>query len=657
MNKSIQKIAIYPAIGIARLGNAPVFNDDDYFLGPELSDHFPIPENGFKDEQGRIRKQAAKFRLYAYDQAGKVVQEITYGEDIEKIEWRVHLANRKSAWYQFHNALDLPGDQPIPGEFRNKNISSRSSLVIDAGVVRIAGTSQKGKSEYQLDKGRCMTIPVNLGEVRTDPQGRLIVLGGDGHSGSFSNKTADTFANNETWFDNISDGTVRATITLKSGETIEAEPAMVAVTPPNYGPGLYGMITMYDVVYDMFVREKGVTPPPTPDFYEHIYPIFERLSQTQWVNHGFYTVFGKNSPADFTDPNIIERLKDKTNQEFKNIIFKWFRDPENTEVVTPSLVPPFYGDAFNEFMDAANVDLSVTRTQYKWLKQWSEGNYTINEQKGYTRIEDLPLDEQPHTLTKAHLDDCLGGPFHPGIELTWPMRLPIMWEDNFRLKIIQENEKVKDDWGEKLTSDTATSEKGPNSVSGPGTLTRWLGVPWQTDEASCLSGYDVTTYLPLPSFWAARVPNQVLSLKAYKRITASGDVKDAQRLKHFDYRQDWLRDFGTLYQTKINNMINKWHHLGIIAPVDLPHHHSTDFPSKMWIETGRGIDLMDPLFGLDPSFDQVVYAENIGTEDAVQSDAEAVYFTLATELPKNQIHQGEEVAEIRKSRVIPRDQR
>ena len=44
---------------------------------------------------------------------------------------------------------------------------------------------------------------------------------------------------------------------------------MVAVTPPSYGQGLYGVVTMYDVVYDLFCRDErfGVQPPAKPSFW------------------------------------------------------------------------------------------------------------------------------------------------------------------------------------------------------------------------------------------------------------------------------------------------------------------------------------------------------------------------------------------------------
>src|SRR5437762_13506504 len=91
---------IHPAIGVARVGNSP----DEYFLGPEVPGPTPAPEGGFRDGAGRIRRQAARFRIYGYNAAGEAVRELTETE--AEISWTVHVANRKAAWYEFNNALD-----------------------------------------------------------------------------------------------------------------------------------------------------------------------------------------------------------------------------------------------------------------------------------------------------------------------------------------------------------------------------------------------------------------------------------------------------------------------------------------------------------------------------------------------------------------------
>lgn len=607
---------IYPAVGIARVGNAPVATDADYFLGPEVSGQVPNPPGGFKDAQGRVKKQGARFRIYGYDADGNVVKEITAKD--AQINWRVHIANRKSAWYMFNNALDLQ-DMAIPSKFRNASVTDRAQLIIDPGTVAITGTKTSG-NEYRFDKGSFMGTPVPLGELRTDEAGRLIVLGGDGHSASYTNAQAITFANNDTWHDDISDGPVRATITLADGTVLEAEPAMVAVTPPNFGQGLYGVVSMYDVVYNMNVEQGLVKTMPIPNFWEHIYPILSRTSQTQWVNQGFFMVFGQNSPADFTNPELVSKLSSLNASEapLRQRVFEWFRNPNSPEY-TPAKLTSFYGDGFGEYEDIAIVNLAVTTTQYNWLKSWADGQFTTHQPPTYPTLEAMPLQEQPMMLTKTNLDDCLGGPFHPGIELTWPMRVPQMWQSPFRLNILPEDEAPQDDWGPLLSTKIALQPGGCVSTSGPGTLTRWLGVPWQTDEASCLSGYDPSTYLPLPSFWAARVPNQVLSMESFDRLSKQ-DVPTGQRLKHFDYRQDWLRDFGTDYVKKINAMVAKWHYLGIVVQQDAdPGKAAGLLPVQYFVETGRR-----DFETSDPTFEQVVYAENLQHEAPAAKAAAAV---------------------------------
>src|SRR5215217_3520503 len=69
----IEQIVIHPAIGIARVGNSP----DEWFLGPETPGPHPVPPGGFKDASGRIKPQAARFRLFGLDKDGQVVTEVT----------------------------------------------------------------------------------------------------------------------------------------------------------------------------------------------------------------------------------------------------------------------------------------------------------------------------------------------------------------------------------------------------------------------------------------------------------------------------------------------------------------------------------------------------------------------------------------------------
>src|SRR5258708_11878625 len=102
---TITTIKIHPAIGVARLGNSP-----EVFIGPELpGGHTPPPPDGnYKDVQCRMKKQAARFRLFGYDAGGVLVQEITAAD--ATITWTAHLANTKAPGGLFHGA-----STPNPG--------------------------------------------------------------------------------------------------------------------------------------------------------------------------------------------------------------------------------------------------------------------------------------------------------------------------------------------------------------------------------------------------------------------------------------------------------------------------------------------------------------------------------------------------------------
>jgi len=618
-NATIVRYVIFPGIGIARVGNAV----EEYFIGPEAPGEVPRPDDGFKDAQGRIKRQAARFRVYGLNDAGEAVKEIT--ADDAQISWRVHLANRKAGWYQFNNAMDL-GQYAKPAAHRNATIlgEERRMLVIDPGSRTIGGREVSG-DEYRFDSGEFMGQKVPLGELRTDAQGRLIVLGGFGHSASYTGQPATTFANNDGWHDDVSDGPVRATVTIGS-QQYEAEPAMVAVTPPNFAPGLYGVVTLYDVVHNLFCQDPrfSMKAPDRPAFWRDIYPILERLANSQWVNSGVDFLFGGSSPSDLTSPGLLNKLSDPGEEQksLRNWLLRWFRNPAQAlQKQRPIKLPPFYGDTFGDFPDLGTNGLAITPIQYGWLQQWAQGNFDPDPvlRPDVKPIESLPVREQPAALDRAHLESCLGGPFHPGIELTWTLRVASMWKEPFRLNILPEADVPRDDYGMILSPEVALAPGGVAEASGPGTLTWWMGVPWQTDEASCLSGYEVGTYLRLPSFWAARVPNQVLSEQSYTRLMDQR-LPPGQRLKHFHYRLDWLRHFDPSYRGRINENVAKWGKLGIVAEREGPHDLAPyGLPSRLWVETGLDNDLTRG----DATWTQVEIAEGV---IEVPQDEEAVAF-------------------------------
>src|SRR6185436_12463459 len=131
---------------------------------------------------GRIKRQAARFRVYGLDARGCVVKEIT-AEDA-RIQWHVEVANTKAAWFDFDQALDISESMGsntaagIASLIRNPNVkgAERAALAITPPPVTISGkgvNEHGGAAEYELS-GRFMSKEVYLGEVRTDEHGRLV---------------------------------------------------------------------------------------------------------------------------------------------------------------------------------------------------------------------------------------------------------------------------------------------------------------------------------------------------------------------------------------------------------------------------------------------------------------------------------------------------
>jgi hypothetical protein len=578
----VKSVAIHPGIGIARVGNAK--GEDDYFFGPEVPGAGPQAPGGFRDASGHLKRQAARFRIYATLQNDEVI-EVT-AEDAS-IEWRVELANLKAGWYRFTTAMDLPRNLAVSCTRRNPDVGltdlnsgllSRAQLDIVPQPKKIAGINRSGK-DFVFGDGKFFDQEVYLGELRTDEAGRLIVLGGRGDTGANPpDKATTTFANNDGWHDDVSDGPVRATVSI-GGHVFEADPAYVVVTPPNFGPGLFGVLTMDDVVHEAFYAAQFLEPPQRPSFTRDIWPIFDRLSGNQWVNHGIFLLHGIGSPLDARNPDVVQHLADASAaaKPFREAIFNLFRDPDAAVLPAPMTLPPFYGDGIdytrgNDLTPLdTSADLTLTRTLQRMLRQWFEGDFDP-DWTGFPVVppfDTLRPAEQRDALDRANLYDLLGGPFHPGIELTWIMRQPSLWRAPYRLKITPEGTRTRQNYGSELTPEICFAETGPLSVTGAGALTRWLGVPWQTDAGSCASGgtYTPQYYLSTPSFWGARVPNQVLPEAAFERLK---DVKldPTQRSKHFDGRKAWYRLLGSTDEAKA--MIRRWWLLGIVEPFDAP---------------------------------------------------------------------------------------
>ncbi|WP_191488874.1 LodA/GoxA family CTQ-dependent oxidase [Pseudomonas sp. FEN] len=540
----IVSAAIHPAIGVARVGNS----ESEYFVGPQVTSPRPEPLGFYRDAQGALKRQAAEFRIYGYNLAGEVVAELT-AENAD-IVWSAHVANSKAQWFQWQLAMDIPEAASVVLPLRNATVTgaqARNELTIDGGLQHISGANASGV-EFN---GTFQGTPVYLGELLTDAQGRLLFLGGRGVSASpkdtpiFNPADDNSFINADGWYDDTSDGSVSAQVSI-GGRAIPVESAWVVTAPPNYAPQVKSVRTLYDLTYDLFIQAGWLKAPTTVSFRHDVYPILQRLSGLQWVNQGFATQFGHSGPYNFEDPAFIAKLARKPlpnnydlYAETRRQILNSFRLPQPTDS-NPLPWPWIYGD-YMELADnpSPRQNASITQTQYLALSRWADGHFEADWSNDPPpgHLDSVPLAEQPAMLDRAALDFCLADAFHPGCEMTWPMRHLPLYAKPWRIRQRPAGS-AQPDYGATLDQTQALAIGGPLYGQAPGDLNRWMGLPWQADTAYCRGGYD-TAYNPFTAtFWPARVPNQVLSDADYAQVVDPA-LPPESRLDAFVDRSNW----------------------------------------------------------------------------------------------------------------------
>jgi hypothetical protein len=361
---------------------------------------------------------------------------------------------------------------------------------------------------------------------------------------------------------------VTARVHLDEGRELPVDPAWVVVAPPNYAPALASDFgTLYDVIYQKMLDLGWVTPPAEVSFLANIFPLFERLADLQWVNQGVLNRYGWDSPEQFMSPAYLARLADPSpaNAAFRQALFARFRNPDYATLESVDLLPPLYGDAITLPPVSPRSYLAVRPSQYAALQSWAAGDFVPGVVGPIaSRIEDLPIEVQPAALDRAALEACLGDAFHPGCEATWPMRVASMYASPFRLLHRKGHEP---DYGDILTPAVALSANGPLAGSRPGGVTRWMAVPWQSDTASCRSGYqygDTPVDPYLPTFWAARVPNHVMPEQRYERVLDTSLPLEARRNAFFD-RAQFFRNIGQESPEALQRMVDNWYRLGVVT--------------------------------------------------------------------------------------------
>lgn len=569
---------IHPAIGIARVGDSP----NEFFIGAE-TENFKGPESfctldtakntystqlisstphkaRFKDKAypgAGIRRQAARFRIYEYvflekDNRWAWTREIGSAE--AKIKWTVEVANNKATFAEFD------GPNVSSGAMRSgKNIAPKpASLEIEHTYPK------KGAPQRQELKDAGAAPLDYLGEILHDDEGHLVFLGGRGKTRAGA-KAIELYANNPGWGDDVCDGSIKAEITFPDAKKVHKTSdsygdAWVMVGPPDYGPQLTNVTSLYDTMLDVAVRsldkwddEKhrslwtihDVEPRKKLDFKANfeldLLRIFEATYQVNTtfapanppMKHPAVYLLALQTSLDDpkeTPDDIANGREPKAHVRYKvfNTLRPWDKDNVRLTTTDPqpagALPPPkgkspdpkkyedrydlyrwtmpfLWGDSSSDYLTVRN---SVTQLQYRLIEQWNKGNFEDTKGTSFKQILRSGV-ITPGGLDRAALDRAVGGPFFPGIEASWLTRLHKVYAAPFRVKVGAQAEDFT--LGAFKTSGVS-GLPGEKKKVGPGFFSQQMAQPWQADFYDCAR---VTTG-PTKNigWWPAQRPDDVL---------------------------------------------------------------------------------------------------------------------------------------------------
>jgi hypothetical protein len=420
---------IYPPLGIARIGNHAL----EFFIGAETPrsagtelingteqqvTEYKSGDTGDPTTSYRVKRQAARFRIYEIDPATGAGRPATFLPNT-KIEWTVHLVNKKDAVRR----PPVPPAAPIAVQLE----PGRENRVIDGGKQTITA------GQAAVIEGSYLGHKVKLGDLRTDPSGNLLVLGGSGISKTYEGAPMGAdFYNNPGWHDDVSDGPVTAKITLPDGSVVDATPAWVVTAPPDFAPAVRGVVTLYDRMLQAAITAGLAAAPGKPSFTRDILPLLERARGLRWVhdNAAWKVAMDFNALS-----NVGAAAAAKRTQAAKVV-----------RTVQPVLTHNDY-------------TFHLCQWQLDVLDKFEQGNFEAD-------FGSAPASDptSPQVFTRAVLDGTVGEGFFPGIEAGIIVTDAARYAKPFELRLDHA----------KITA---------------GDITALMAQPWQADFKKCATGW------------------------------------------------------------------------------------------------------------------------------------------------------------------------
>ena len=266
---------------------------------------------------------------------------------------------------------------------------------------------------------------------------------------------------------------MKATLTNKNTlETIEAEQAWVVVAPPKYGGSTMPLVSLYDVMEDSV---KGQAPQYS-SYTEQVFPIFYKTILMQWVSNNARTGHGSGGAYSFWNQLTTEP---PTGQKTKRVhLFNSVQN--NVTTFNPGTNEPNDISGMPKLVSYPQTDVDkagpfLTQRQIKLIEGWSSQNVPSPVPSPlprpsvsiHTYLENLPVQEQPAALDKAHMETVCTKCYKPGVDVG--QTVEAMWDEDSDIPRVM-------------------------SPMQPGQVTQSLPVPWQVDMTHCQDAWWPTSY-------------------------------------------------------------------------------------------------------------------------------------------------------------------
>ncbi|AQR68808.1 hypothetical protein BZG29_11010 [Janthinobacterium sp. LM6] len=561
-------LRIHPAIGIARVGNS-----EEYYLGPESLAGMPlagqdgtgglpirpgtedttIASTELRDAGGKLKRQAARFRIYqyAFDAADGVesyplgrrgaaaevaIGSMVDGKIVKDIVWTVHLANKKANSWEGGEGV-APFDKQRAPALRNPAFGTPGSphfgtpadplrlklLVIDPGP-RTVQASRQGVQQFDTStppscadaaSGAVRSLPdypvsfprggppgapaqgpgaiiASLGAIATETNGRLLVLGGYGKACGFDaqgNYSPAAVLHDNVNNDNWFDDVADGPVT-----------AML----------LFADGTARSVEGSAWVISSDPSYAPQTanvvSLWDDLYCTWLEkmaLRPAVYADGSYQTGYRSNFSTDVQPILRAASLQRWTTSlppraiKEHDLLGKMKADGLSYPIMNfirhpdQTGAPSLKPQMPLSLGDAGSSLLTLTRAQYFFMDQWAHGQYVADS-------GDFLLGAG-EALDRTVLFNCLGGRYSPGIEMGFIVRDSGLYRQAWRRHDAGGPFRIN---AQHLDYAAAVRDQpflgaGYMPLRGgevqPGDVSKFMALPWHTDYNSC------ATHLPDPN--------------------------------------------------------------------------------------------------------------------------------------------------------------